>query len=178
MRTTLAKEKGSTGMIQWDVTAVFDGDALNPVDLGSLTQALSAHDAFVANTPKLHQFTVAISDHQDGPEKCIPAVLEHVIPEVAKVRPTAQLVAVEAVSSTELDRRLSSCDLPDLVSAAQACKILGGISRQRLHQLSLHDDNFPEPLQNLGKTKLWLREAIEVYARSRSGKPGRPHRST
>jgi hypothetical protein len=62
---------------------------------------------------------------------------------------------------------------PDLVSSAEAAKILG-VTRQRVHQLHRDHPEFPTPLYELRTGPLWVRAGIEGFGRRWTRKPGRP----
>jgi hypothetical protein len=66
--------------------------------------------------------------------------------------------------------------VPELVDAAQAREILGGISQQRLYQLQQTGD-LPEPVQRFGGGRgVWVKAAIAEYAK-RERRPGRPRKT-
>jgi predicted DNA-binding transcriptional regulator AlpA len=52
----------------------------------------------------------------------------------------------------------------DLVGAAEIAALLG-VSRQRVDQLSRHQD-FPEPIAELASGRIWSRKAIEEWAQA------------
>jgi predicted DNA-binding transcriptional regulator AlpA len=52
---------------------------------------------------------------------------------------------------------------PRLVGAAEIGQMLGGISRQRVYQLTAKDD-FPAPLEILSTGKVWAYEDVKAYA--------------
>lgn len=41
-----------------------------------------------------------------------------------------------------------------------------GISRQRVDQLSRSDPDFPEPLETLGRGRVWERRAVAKWAKA------------
>jgi len=89
----------------------------------------------------------------------------------------AEPVAIEVVTAEEHLRRADAPTLPRLVSAPEVADMLGGISRQRVHQLrSLAD--FPTPLFELRTGPLWDARAIEHFERGWRRKPGRPARAS
>ncbi len=51
------------------------------------------------------------------------------------------------------------------------------MSPQRLHELAA-GRGFPKPVYELTVGKLWLRDAIAEYGKTRNRKPGRPDRGT
>ena len=51
----------------------------------------------------------------------------------------------------------------ELVGAAEIAALLG-VSRQRVDQLSRHED-FPEPVAELASGRIWTRQSIEEWAR-------------
>jgi prophage regulatory protein len=52
---------------------------------------------------------------------------------------------------------------PKLVGAAEIGQMLGGISRQRVYQLTAKAD-FPAPLEILSTGKVWAYEDVKAYA--------------
>ncbi|GLY02238.1 MULTISPECIES: AlpA family phage regulatory protein [Actinoplanes] len=47
---------------------------------------------------------------------------------------------------------------------------LGGISRQRVYQLTSRQD-FPAPIADLAQGKVWLNEEVEAWISARRGSP-------
>jgi hypothetical protein len=91
--------------------------------------------------------------------------------------PSWTVVRAEAVRQDVLDAENARPRLPELVSAPEAAEILG-VSPQRLHELAAGHAAFPEPMYELRTGKLWLRDAIDAFARRWERKPGRPRRPT
>lgn len=87
--------------------------------------------------------------------------------------PTDPLVRVEVVREDIRDAELELPTLPDIVSGAEAAKILN-VTRQRLHQLAEAHKEFPTPVYQLGVGNLYMRSAIEKFAREWNRQPGRP----
>ena len=54
----------------------------------------------------------------------------------------------------------------EIVSSQEIQRMLGGISRQRVYQLTSRED-FPEPLAVLGIGKVWKYDDVAAWARSR-----------
>lgn len=84
---------------------------------------------------------------------------------------------MEVVEEDEYIRRADEPTLPELVSAPEVAQILGGVSRQRVHQLR-ETAAFPAPLYELRTGPIWDRRAIDRFARDWTRKPGRPARVT
>lgn len=57
----------------------------------------------------------------------------------------------------------------DLVGAQEIARMFGGISRQRVHEITTRAD-FPAPLADLAQGRIWDREVILIWAKER----GRP----
>jgi hypothetical protein len=87
--------------------------------------------------------------------------------------PSWPVVRTEAVRQDVLDAENRRPTLPEIVSAPEAADILG-VSPQRVHELAASKAGFPEPMYELRTGKLWLRDAIEAFARRWDRKPGRP----
>lgn len=90
--------------------------------------------------------------------------------------PSWPLVRAEAVRQDVLDDENARPTLPELVSVPEAAEILR-VSPQRVRELAAANSGFPEPMYELRTGKLWLRHAIEAFAR-RDRKPGRPPKDT
>jgi hypothetical protein len=86
--------------------------------------------------------------------------------------PSWPIARAEAVRQDVLDAENARPTLPELVSVPEAAEILG-VSPQRVRELTVTNPGFPEPMYELRTGKLWLRDAIDVFAR-RDRKPGRP----
>ena len=86
--------------------------------------------------------------------------------------PSWPLVRAEAVRQDVLDAENARPTLPELASVPEAAEILG-VSPQRVRELAGTSPGFPEPVYELRTGKLWLRDAVEVFA-SRERRPGRP----
>lgn len=89
--------------------------------------------------------------------------------------PSWPFARAQAVRQDVLDAENAKPTLPELVSVPEAAEILG-VSQQRVRTLSVTSPGFPEPMYELRTGKLWLRDAIQAYAR-RDRKPGRPPRA-
>jgi prophage regulatory protein len=61
---------------------------------------------------------------------------------------------------------------PKLVGAAEIAEMLGGLSRQRVYQLTAKSD-FPAPIAVLSNGKVWAYEDVKAYAQ-RSGRVVHP----
>ncbi len=60
---------------------------------------------------------------------------------------------------------------PDLVGAAEIAEMLGGLSRQRVTQLTKHAE-FPAPALRLRMGSLWWAEDIRKWAAEHRPAPG------
>ena len=91
--------------------------------------------------------------------------------------PTSPAVRVEAVRQDVLEAENARPTLPELVSGPEAAEILG-VSPQRLHELASGNATFPQPMYELRTGKLWLRDAIDAFARrwdsKRAGRGNEP----
>lgn len=90
--------------------------------------------------------------------------------------PSWPLVRAEVVRQDVLEAQNARPTLPELVSVPEAAEILG-VSPQRVRELAADNASFPEPMYELRTGKLWLRDAIDAFAR-RVRKPGRPPKAT
>lgn len=82
-------------------------------------------------------------------------------------------VGVEVVDESAYEHRADAPTLPRIVSAPEVAEMLGGVSRQRVHQLRAQE-SFPEPLFELKTGPIWDARAIERFVRDWARKPGRP----
>jgi hypothetical protein len=87
--------------------------------------------------------------------------------------PPLTIVAAEALTVEEADRRLAEPVIPELVGAVEAAEILN-VSRQRVHQLAAEHGSFPVPVVVTKTASLWTRASVEAFNRSWTRKPGRP----
>lgn len=90
--------------------------------------------------------------------------------------PDWPLVRAEAVLQDVLDAANARPTLPELVSLPEAAELLG-VSPQRVRELSVNNAGFPAPMYELRTGKLWLKDAISVFAQRWERKPGRPRKS-
>jgi hypothetical protein len=86
--------------------------------------------------------------------------------------PSWPFARADAIRQDMLDAENAKPTLPELVAVPEAAEILG-VSPQRVRELSVTNPGFPEPMYELRTGKLWLRDAIDAFAR-RDRKPGRP----
>jgi hypothetical protein len=56
--------------------------------------------------------------------------------------------------------------IPSLVGLAEVAEILGVRSRQHAHNLT-RDPTFPEPVERLRATPVWVRTDVVAWARAR-----------
>ncbi len=57
----------------------------------------------------------------------------------------------------------------DLAGVHEVAEILGGISRQRVHQILLEHEDFPRPIAVLKAGKIWSRASVEAWAEEHRG---------
>lgn len=89
--------------------------------------------------------------------------------------PDWPLVRAEAVRQDVLDAANARPTLPELVSLPEAAELLG-VSPQRVRELSANNAGFPAPMYELRTGKLWLKDAIDIFAQRWERKPGRPRK--
>jgi hypothetical protein len=90
--------------------------------------------------------------------------------------PDWPLVRAEVVRQGRLNAANARPTLPELVSLPEAAEILG-VSPQRVRELSANNAAFPAPMYELRTGRLWLKDAIDVFAQRWERKPGRPRRT-
>ncbi|MFT4011330.1 MAG: hypothetical protein QM655_14945 [Nocardioidaceae bacterium] len=86
-------------------------------------------------------------------------------------------VGYEVMTEQKYLARADEPTLPVLVSAPEVGEMLGGISRQRVHQLT-RLAAFPEPLVRLRTGPIWDARAVQRFAREWERKPGRPAKAS
>lgn len=141
----------------------------NAVD--ALTELLEEHDGvvYVGTAAWDATFSVQAPSAREAVLRGVP------LAEKLAIRagmPSWPIVRAEAVRQDVLDAENARPTLPELVSVPEAAEILG-VSPQRVRELAAANPAFPEPMYELRTGKLWLRDAIDVFAR-RDRKPGRP----
>lgn len=72
------------------------------------------------------------------------------------------IVRIGAVRVEVLEEEIARPMLPELVSVAEAAKVLG-VSLQRVHELAADGQGFPRPVYELEAGKVWLHAAIEAF---------------
>ncbi|MGH3248288.1 MAG: hypothetical protein ACRDOI_19095 [Trebonia sp.] len=87
--------------------------------------------------------------------------------------PSWPVARAGAVRQDVLDAENVRPTLPELVSVPEAAEILG-VSPQRVRELALTNPGFPEPMYELRTGKLWLRDAIDAFARRTASPAVRP----
>jgi hypothetical protein len=83
-----------------------------------------------------------------------------------------EVMAVDACSEAELQRRVDKPNFPELVSGPERPRSLAS-SASACTSSPAHP-GFPEPLYRLGVGSLWIRQSIETFAQHWERRPGRP----
>lgn len=149
----------------WAVTMMFDLDG-DIETLGRWEDALEDFDGTVSRVPGEGVMVVAYATGRD-PLKAAMSVREVVTRVLGR-----QPYSVEVVSEQVHVKRADAPTLPELVSAPEVAEMLGGISRQRVHQLRA-TASFPQPLYELRTGPIWDARAIRHFAEHWERKPGR-----
>lgn len=142
---------------------------------GKLMDLLEDYDGIVSAGADSWDATISIQSHASAAAAGDGAVLIQEMASKAGM-PDWPAVRIEAIRQDVLDEQLAQPDRPDLVSAPEAAQILG-VSSQRLHELVATRKDFPAPVYELRAGKLWLRAAIEAFARRWERKAGRPRKA-
>lgn len=150
----------------WVVTLTYDLN-FTEVEHDRLADELDMLDASLASIPE-HGVDVTYWTSAPDPLEAARIARDH----VSGVMHSG-LVGVEVVDEGTHEHRADAPTLPRIVSAPEVAEMLGGVSRQRVHQLRAQD-SFPEPLFELKTGPIWDARAIERFARDWSRKPGRP----
>jgi hypothetical protein len=85
-----------------------------------------------------------------------------------------EVMAVDACSEAELQRRVDKPNFPELVSGPERPRSLAS-SASACTSSPAHP-GFPEPLYRLGVGSLWIRQSIETFAQHWERRPGRPRK--
>jgi hypothetical protein len=152
--------------MMWAVTLTFDIEPLSPEDAGRLEVELASHDGFVANIPGQG---VDVTVYESGD---LMKAADHAMALLSTVL-SAEPSAIEVESEARRAIRADAPTLPELVSAPEVAEILGGISRQRVHQLR-DLAAFPKPVLDLRTGPIWDAAAVRKFEREWTRKPGRP----
>lgn len=150
----------------WVVTLDYDL-ALTESEYGVLADRLDRIEVGLFNLPGGMASATYWTDAPD-PVKAASVAREH-LADYVDARP----MAIHVVTAAAYEAQSAAPTLPPLVSAPEAAEILGGISRQRVHQLR-SNPHFPAPLFELRTGPVWDARAIEKFAREWDRKPGRP----
>lgn len=68
---------------------------------------------------------------------------------------------------------------PEVVGVAEIAEMLGGVSRQRVDQLARDYADFPAPIGNLARGRVWDRADVAAWmARHPDRRGGRPKNAT
>jgi hypothetical protein len=154
----------------WAVTFTFEAAPDHGL-LEKLGDALEPHDVSVAAVPT-DSFAVTGHVGAVGPVEAITSMQALVAPAVTMILGVAEVVAIEAMTEDEYERRADAPTLPEMVGASEVGEMLG-VSRQRVHQLR-ENSAFPAPLVEVSMGPLWDARAIEAFAREWDRRPGRP----
>jgi hypothetical protein len=138
----------------------------------TLMELLEEHDGIVSSGTGSWDATISVQT-RDAVDAAVQgfALIEKMAAKAGM--PAWPTVRVEAVRQDVLEAENAKPTLPELVSGPEAAEILG-VSPQRLHELANGNPAFPQPMYELRAGKLWLRDAIDTFARRWDRKPGRP----
>lgn len=152
----------------WAISLTYELD-LDFDGYEELADKLDTIDASVFNLPGGR---IIVTSWIDAPSAVKASMLaEEQIGTIVHLEP----IAIETVTTEDHERVAEAPTLPHLVSAPEIAELLGGISRQRVHQLrSLK--SFPAPLVELRTGPIWDAAAIEKFGQEWTRKPGRPSR--
>ncbi len=129
-------------------------------------------DASVAALPSAGQWTVSFGTAAKDFAHAVNQVHENFERFVGGKLRLDEIIAVNAMTLDEQERRAEEPTMPTLVGASEVAEILH-VSRQRVHQLREHD-GFPEPLVEVAMGPLWDERAVDKFDREWARKPGRP----
>lgn len=87
-----------------------------------------------------------------------------------------KVLAAEAMTEAEADRRLAEPAFPDLIGVTEAASLLG-ISRQRVHVLRERPE-FPAPVAMLAAGPIWRKGDLSTFSDGWKRKAGRPRKAT
>jgi hypothetical protein len=157
----------------WAVTFTYDATP-DETALRSVEDALADidNDASVAAVPRDRQVTITLYLPGEDPGDAVDIGRKTLFAHGVLDLVGGPLVAVEATTEAEHERRADAPTLPELVGASEVGQMLS-VSRQRVHQLR-ENSAFPAPLVEVAMGPLWDARAIEAFARTWSRRPGRP----
>lgn len=88
-------------------------------------------------------------------------------------------VKLRILTEADLADELERPTIPPLVDSTGAREILGGITQQRLSELAQTHPDFPEPIERFaGGRAVWVRAAVEGFAKRWDRRPGRPRKAS
>ena len=154
----------------WAISLTYEFD-LDFDGYEELADKLDAIDVSVFNLPGGR---IIVTSWIDAPSAVKASMLaEEQIDNIIHLEP----VAIETFTAEDYERAADAPTLPHLVSAPEIAEMLGGITRQRVHQLrSL--ESFPAPLVELRTGPIWDAAAITKFDQEWTRKPGRPSRGS
>ena len=157
-------------MSEWAVIHTFAKGKPSEKDLIDLDDAIERNNGGSASAGLNDRWYITSDITADCPGNAVTRAGQRMF-RAHGIRPM-DAVSVEVLTWIEMENRASQPTMPELLGAAEVADLLG-VSRQRVHQLSL-GPNFPEPLVRVRMGPLWGRSAIESFAKQWIRKPGRP----
>jgi hypothetical protein len=174
MTVTITASGGWTARVEWHSDR--RGAGLEQ-ELEDVTDELAALGASVAveydateQRPAVLSATITLDD-AGTLRQAIAAAVSAVETAVGQ-----KVTGVEVLTTTEFDRRAEAPIIPPLVGGVEIAEILGGISRQRVAELTRRPD-FPAPVVRTKAGPLRVRSAVEAWASRWERKLGRPSKN-
>ncbi len=141
-------------------------DAFAPLKLDAL-EDLAALGGSVSGSPRKRRYGLTLTIESGS----IQAASSVAIDKVTAIAPGV-VVAVEAMTVEESDRRLAEPAFPRLVGVTEVAGMLG-ITKQRLAVLRERED-FPAPVAALAAGPVWRASDLSTFAGGWQRRAGRP----
>lgn len=147
----------------WQATVTWT--STEPADPDEVMAALAEH------SPALHHHasgaTSAVLTIQ---APSLPSAVTEALRVVQVATGGASVCGVEVLAEDLAQEEADRPDLPELVMAADAARLLG-VSRQRVMQLIATDPAFPDPVLVLDNGRIWAAAGIRAYGAGRDRSP-------
>ena len=156
----------------WVVSMTFVPEfSLKEKQLDALSDQLDEQDWSVAVDPDASVSVTAYIDDEPVMETA-PLLVDIAIRALRDVGAPAEVVKVELMTEKRREVEAQHPPLPELLAATDVAKVLC-VSRQRVSQLQRSHQEFPEPVAHTGAGSLWLRAAVDRFAKEWDRRPGR-----
>jgi hypothetical protein len=166
--------------MEWTISAdLISATKLTDEDLEQLVDLLADHSASIGLSEDRYRwhavFTLETEDVTAGAAALAgQAVLAELVP-AGPTQPGARVIAIEAMTVDEHDRRLSESTFPELLGIGEIAELLG-VSRQRASTLQT-SAAFPAPVARLKSGPIWTEPSVRNFAATWERRGGRPRKA-